>query len=98
MDNQLAFVDRECRGALDLAENYKRLRSVPLQLLIHSGASLSRALALAERTEVPRQTGFDQFGRLMSARKVVLAEIERRKTTAPPQGGFWWRKMQQRMR
>jgi hypothetical protein len=92
METQLAFVDRDCRGALDLAENYKRLRTVPLQMLIHSGASLTRALTLAERSDNPRQTGFDPFPRLMSARKVVLAEIERRKCNPPPQGAFWWRK------
>lgn len=98
MENQLAFVERECRGALDLAENTKRLRIVPLQLLIRSGASLAHALSLAERSESSRQSNLDSFGRLLSARRVVMAEIERRKSTPPPQGAFWWRKVHQRFR
>ena len=75
---QFDHIARASRGAMELAENDSRLGDAPLHVLLYSGATLTRALVVANRAHALAGAELDDVERLMSARDIIMAEIRRR--------------------
>lgn len=72
-------IARASRTAMELAEDDRRLSDAPLHVLLYSGATLTRALVVANRAHaLAADAEIDDVDRLMAARDMIMAEIRRR--------------------